>query len=879
MSERWNEGDRRTEADSTSAGMDAVVRAELRRSRQAVFGPGAQMSPQMAVFADRVALAVGGRESVVPGPDNRVRLPAPHEVVAAPRREQPGPPPVLGGPESVPLPDAPALVCDGSDRIVRVNPALLRLAGRESEGGIGLFGMPLPQLVVGPDADARLVRPDDALVRVRVRRWDVPGRELRAVVLVALGPAAAPAFEDRGEGRRWVGELEPMARVGIWTFELATSTLRRSLVLEELYGSLGVEPSTERAALETDQVARLCAALRVGDDRPDHHLELELPGGHRLGCHAEVECATDGTPIRLVGVVRDIGAQRAVERRLQRSGQRFADLVAVLPVGVVMVDPGGRIVDANPALCALLDVQAEQLRGRPAAAIAVDRSGERPVGALPEWLRLVRPGSRHGYPVESVPLRRADGTRAWCDLHVSVTTADDGGWFWLIVCSDLAERHRAAEQLHRAARTDALTGLPTRDDVLDLLDDLLTGPTRRVVAVVCVGVDDFRRINHSLGHDAGDEALAALAGRLRDELPAGCTPARLSGDQFVVVCADHRVAGSPADLAWAIADLLGGGALVRGRPVRLSVSVGVAAGVVGRQITGADVLRFAEVAMHEAKHRRAGVVLATDELVRAAGDALDLESDLHTALAGDGLALHYQPVLGPDGVVHSAEALVRWPHPQRGMLGPADSLPIAQRCGLLRELDLWVLRTATREAARWPAHDGRVAAVAVNLAGLLPADPGFLAAVTDAVSAGGLGFDRLVLELVESSLVELPPHALEAMAELVERGVRFAVDDFGTGWSGLARLRSLPAQVIKLDRAFVTGVAADPLDRAVARTVLDLARVMGCEVVAEGVETTAQYRVLRELGVELMQGWLFARALPAADLRALLVGDRLPLPD
>ncbi|MGQ0572827.1 MAG: EAL domain-containing protein, partial [Pseudonocardia sp.] len=246
--------------------------------------------------------------------------------------------------------------------------------------------------------------------------------------------------------------------------------------------------------------------------------------------------------------------------------------------------------------------------------------------------------------------------------------------------------------------------------------------------------------------------------------------------------------------------------------------------------------------------------------------------------ATEGLVLHFQPVVGPDGVVCSAEALVRWQHPERGMVAPGEFLPIAARCGLLRELDLWVLRRATHEAARWPAHDGHVPSVAVNLAGLLPADPDFVAVITEIVGSSGLAWDRLVLELVESSLVELPPQARAAMAELAARGVRFAVDDFGTGWSGLARLRELSAQIVKLDRAFVAGVAADPMDGAVARAVVELARAMGCAVVAEGVETPEQYRALRAMGIEAFQGWLFARALPATELRALLVGDRLDVP-
>ncbi len=226
----------------------------------------------------------------------------------------------------------------------------------------------------------------------------------------------------------------------------------------------------------------------------------------------------------------------------------------------------------------------------------------------------------------------------------------------------------------------------------------------------------------------------------------------------------------------------------------------------------------------------------------------------------------------------SAEALVRWPHPERGVIPPCDFLPVAQRSGLLRDLDLWVLRSAVTEAATWPVHRGRYPAVAVNLAGLLPGDIDFLAAVTDIVESSGLPWDRLVLELVETSLVALPPHALAAMDSLVRRGVRFAVDDFGTGYSSLARLKELPAQTVKIDRAFVTGVSEDAVDFAVARAVVDMARAMGRTTVAEGVETAEQFHVLRGIGVDAYQGWLFARPLAPEALRATLEGGKLATP-
>ncbi|MCW0212236.1 MAG: EAL domain-containing protein [Pseudonocardia sp.] len=778
-----------------------------------------------------------------------------------------------GGVEVVPLPSAPAVVCDDSDRIVRVNQAFLRLSDRRTDDpDHGPLGMRIGQLVAGPDTDARLVRPDHSLVRVRVVRWELPGA-LRAVLFVELDQAPGASEADR----RWTAELERIARVGTWTFDLATATLTRTETLDELYRAVGVTADTERGPLEGEQVALLCRGLRSGTVGQDHHVELRLPGDRVLSCRAGVERSADGTPVRLVGMVRDVSAQRVADGRVQHSGQRFLDLMATVTAGIGLLDASGRLVDANPALCALLDAPLEYLRGTSALQLTAEPDAD--AEGLPRWLRRIPPGARHGYRIDALALLRGDGTRVWCEVGVTASMADDGGVFWLIVCTDVGEQRRAAELLRSAATTDELTRLPNRAAALDLLDRLLAGPGRDRVALVCGDLDDFARVNSSLGHEAGDDLLVALAGRLQRELPFGCTAARLSADEFVVICSDHADAGGPDALARTVADMLRTTVTVHGSPVHLTASVGLATPSPDDDVSASDLLRFAEVAMHDVKKNdRGGVGIACEGVVSTATRQLELEAELRAAIASDGLLLEYQPVVGPDGLVHSAEALVRWPHPERGVIPPGEFLPVAQRGGLLRDLDLWVLRTAAKEAAGWTTPSGRGVAVAVNLAGLLPSEPDFLTQVTAAVADAGLMWDQLVLELVETSMVALPRHALDAMAELVTRGVRFAVDDFGTGYSSLARLKELPAQTVKVDRSFVTGIAEDPADFAVARAVVDMAHAMGRSTVAEGVETAEQFHVLRGLGVDAYQGWLFARPLRADAMRRVLLAERLPTP-
>ena len=792
----------------------------------------------------------------------------------------PAPQPDLTDHSAVQLPPSPALLCDAAGVVLHTNAALRRLAGSADP-----TGMKLPQLLVGPDSDARLVRADRRLARVKVVRWPQPGE--RTVVLLTAFPDAAPAASDDAPAL----DLERATRSGTWTFDLQAGTLTRSEGLVELYRTLGVRPDGPDGPIEGEQVERVCRMLRRGPEqspsaaRAAHASEIRPEGGSVLSCRTRIDRTPGGAPLRLIGTIQDVSDRRRAESRAQRSGQRFADLVATITTGVAMLDGRGRVVDANPALCQLLDADLEMLRGVPARSLSADlhTSTTRPAerGGLPDWLRDPS-HPEPTYRIESLPLLRADGTRVDCEVVVNAAPSDDGRPFWLLVVTDVGERRRAADVLREANTVDPLTRLPNRAGLLEVADRLLAGPDADRVAVVCGDVDDFARVNTGLGHEAGDTLLAEVAGRLQRELPHGCTAGRLSADEFAVVCADVGEAGGLERFAATVAELMCGTVTVTGRPVALTASVGVAtreavpAGP--RPARGDDLLRSAEVAVQQAKQRGRGTVAVADQsTVGPVQRQLELEAELRAAIESDALRLEYQPVVGPDGTVLSAEALLRWSHPVHGEVSPGEFLPVAQRSGLQRDLDLWVLRTAAAEAATWPRHGQRIA-VAVNLAGLLPADPAFLDEVTAVVEGAGLGWDQLVLELVETSLVALPQPALDAMSELVRRGVRFAVDDFGTGYSSLARLKELPAQTVKVDRAFVTGVGTDPADFALARAVVEVARAMGRSTVAEGVETAEQFHVLRGLGVNAFQGWLFARSLRPDDLHRVLRGGGLPTP-
>jgi diguanylate cyclase (GGDEF)-like protein/PAS domain S-box-containing protein len=681
--------------------------------------------------------------------------------------------------------------------------------------------------------------------------------------------------------RRKLHDAQRVARLGTWEWDPRTNVTRLSDMLYDITGRQPGTPTRYESYLSAVHPDDRLWVHEAWQTLVDNHEPVEIE--HRyvrrdqavriLRMHGAAVQSGEGG-VLLLGTAQDVTEQRTAVTRMERSSQRFTDLVAVTPVGIGLFDHAEQLVDANDALCDLLGYRLDQLRGMTSERICPP--GEQGIGLRAAADRAASASGRRRVPQQT--LIRSDGKPVYCELHVALSVQDDGTQFWLVVFQDVTERRRAAETLRYQATHDDLTGLPNRTAVKEVLDPLLARVDSEGVVVLFCDIDNFKRVNDSLGHDAGDELLVALARRLEGGLPEGCTAARLSGDEFVIICSDIEAVGGVDSLATKVSGLLRTAVPVHGQLVRVSASIGAAVQC-GSAAGSEDLLRFADAAMFEAKTRGAGKVsLASPALMASADRQLQLEGQLREALANDGLALHYQPVVSPDGSILTAEALVRWPHPERGLLGPDAFLPVAEQGDLLPELDRWVLRTALREAASWPESRAGKVGIAVNLAGLVPGGPDFVDAVADIVAECGIDWNRVILELVETALIDLPSRTRQAMGELVGRGVRFAVDDFGTGYSSLARLKDLPAQIIKIDRRFVSGVGGDASDFAVARAVIDMARAMGRQCVAEGVETATQFHVLSGVGVDAYQGWLFSRGVPAREFREMLSVASLEVP-
>ncbi|MHA6799879.1 putative bifunctional diguanylate cyclase/phosphodiesterase [Bounagaea algeriensis] len=657
----------------------------------------------------------------------------------------------------------------------------------------------------------------------------------------------------------------------LWVYSFSRDEMRWvSPGLEQLLAIPGATTEQQHARLR-ELASPLIVSARTAPVWRELELErsFESPdGGERAVRFRARRTRRDdrGGEEELRGVVTDTSEAHHDRRELADLAERYRLLTELTPVAIC-VHQDGVITYVNSAAVDLVEADSDaDVLERP----ITEFLGAAAVPALRERIdELDTPGATS--PPTEVTVNRFDGNTVLIE-SVSVRIMWRGRPAYQVILRDITEQRAAEDQLRYQAEHDELTGLLNRTGVNDVLAEL-TGVQRRQTALLFCDIDNFKRINDSLGHEAGDELLTTLAHRLVQEVPPECSVARISGDEFLVVCPGVGPGEELDRVATLVSESLRTVVPVREELVSVSASTGAA--VFEGGMTGQDLLRYADMAMFHAKSRGPGrVSLANPALISAVEAQVHLEGQLREAMRTDQLALYFQPIVDTDGTVVELEALLRWPHPERGLLAPDTILPVAQQADLLRELDCWVLRTALTEAAQWPGDGARRPAVAVNLARLLPTDPHFFEDVTAIIAGSGISPERVVLEMVETELVELTTVAHRAMAELAERGVRFAIDDFGTGYSSLARLKDIPAQTIKLDRRFVASVDDDTVDHAIARAVIDIAGVLERTCVAEGVETTSQLRTLAELGVDLYQGYLFSRPLPAAELRAGLQRER-----
>jgi len=437
------------------------------------------------------------------------------------------------------------------------------------------------------------------------------------------------------------------------------------------------------------------------------------------------------------------------------------------------------------------------------------------------------------------------------------------------------QRHRVELQMSHLAHHDKLTGLPNRALLQTQLDEGIRQARthQSSIAVMFLDLDNFKIVNDSLGHAAGDQILVGFAERLRKLLRPGDVLGRFGGDEFVVLLENVSTVDDARPVAERLLDDLRSPLRVGDKTVFLTVSVGIAVSNKGRD-SSEVLLRNADAAMYQAKDRgRSRIEVYDDGLPERAAARLQLEGDLHRALDAGQFVLYWQPKIALDtGRIVSAEALLRWRHPERGLILPVEFVAVTEELELINRIGEWVLADAIRQRAEWEAEHGDEApwSIAVNVSALQLSGPTVIDTVERVLSRWQWAPDRLVLELTESVLMDEVTGARALLRRLQHLGVKLAIDDFGTGYSSLSYLHRFPVDQVKLDRAFVTSIGADGEGSPIARAVINMAHALGISVTAEGVETEAQMQGLRVLGCDRAQGFHIARPMPAAEFSALL---------
>jgi diguanylate cyclase (GGDEF)-like protein len=476
-------------------------------------------------------------------------------------------------------------------------------------------------------------------------------------------------------------------------------------------------------------------------------------------------------------------------------------------------------------------------------------------------------------------MRRHDGS--WVVAETIAADVEDGGVRGLVLTTrDVTDRKALEDQLTHQAFHDDLTGLANRALFTDRVQHALTRRARTdlPLAVLLLDLDDFKDVNDSLGHAAGDELLRAVAERLHGCLRVSDTAARLGGDEFAVLLEDLGGTAEATDLAERVLAVLQAPIVLQGRQVIPCASVGVALLDPDRPQDADELLRNADVAMYTAQRQgKSRAECFMPGMHAGLVQRLELTADLRRAVEQDEFIVHYQPIVElEDARVVGVEALARWQHPHRGLVSPAEFIPLAEETGLILAIGRAVLEQACAQAGRWQQRpSGRPLTVNVNLSVRQLQDPGIVDQVAGVLAAAGLPPRALTLEITESALAEDQEAAVERLWALKHLGVHLAVDDFGTGYSSLSRLRRFPIDSLKIPKPFIDGIVRGPEDSALARAIIDLAGTLQLPVVAEGIEQREQWSELRRLGCQLGQGFYFATPLNADQTTELLHRDQL----
>lgn len=573
-----------------------------------------------------------------------------------------------------------------------------------------------------------------------------------------------------------------------------------------------------------------------------------------------------GEPVCLAAYLSDITERVEAEKTLRLQAQIFSHAQE----SIIITDASRRIVSVNPAFTAITGFTAEEARGR---TLHFLRSPRHPDSFYDElWRHVAEDGSWHG----ELWSRRRSGEDfpGWVSIS-RVENREGKVCNYFSILTDLTERKKAEERIHYLAYYDALTGLPNRRLLYKLVDQALREAQRgqRQGAILFLDLNRFKPINDTLGHLVGDALITAVAKRLRETVRSEDVVARLGGDEFVVALFDigqrehARIVAQKLHAAFETPFVVG--------EYELMVSAAIGISLFPRDGEDTETLiRLADIAMYRAKRGREGYAFYCEEMNLRALERLKIEHGLRRALDNSEFRLFFQPKVSlATGRIIGAEALVRWRHPERDLLQPSEFIPVAEESGLIKRLSAWVLDATLRQIRQWIVSGLPRLRIAVNLSAW-DFVPGLDERINALLKMHQVSAEWLELEITESMLAHHSDEVQAMLDSLVRCGISLALDDFGTGYSSLVYLKRFPIGTLKIDRSFIAGIPLDANDCAISAAIASMAQKLGLRVVAEGVETLSQLAFLKSLGCEEIQGYLFARAVPAEEFAEMVTSGK-----
>ncbi len=620
-------------------------------------------------------------------------------------------------------------------------------------------------------------------------------------------------------------------------------------------------------------IDELCIAKVASSGEPEHGFirRVRRADGTVAWLLCDTALAVEGPdqPLSVISSFMDVTRQLQIEYQLRESESRYRTIVDSANEGILTLDERCRITHANPRMCELSAYALDEIAGLPAAELW---------GTNPELIESFQ-RCREGTPQTfEVGQRRKNGSIVWVRVSASPLLGADGAFRGTVaLVSDHTQQKELAEALRYQALHDPLTGLPNRVQLQGAMEQAIASARDQAstVALLFLDLDRFKDVNDSYGHAMGDELLKQVATRLKSALRQADTIARLGGDEFAIVLRGLTARWDTYTVARKITKLLNEPFVIDGETLEIAASVGIALYPAHGE-DWSSLAREADVAMYAAKRNQERIAWFDRQDDARRASQVTLQAALREALAKNELELHYQPKIDlSNGKAHAVEALMRWRHPQLGLVRPDYFIDVAEQTGMIRQLSSWVLDEAIRQCSEWRSS-GLDVSMAVNLSARDLADGGLVAMIESILTRYRMPAEALLLELTETAVMAAPRHQVH-IERLRAMGPELSIDDFGTGYSSLSYLRQLPVSEIKIDASFVRNMVTNNNDKAIVWSIIELSHILGLRVVAEGIESGEALRQLMSLGCDVGQGFYLGRPMPASEFeQQARLGFRVP---